>query len=95
MGHTYRTEPDPPEEPTEQSDADARETAEALRNGAWIAISSVFGLALFVVALIQLTRVLTPSSPYGSTTLIDWLLLGVIALAFVVVLTIGRWERAD
>ncbi|MFP8952295.1 hypothetical protein ACLI4Z_04870 [Natrialbaceae archaeon A-arb3/5] len=93
MGHPYRTSPDPPEEPTERSEMDARETTDAVRDGAWIAISSLFGMVFLVAALMQLVRVLVPASPYGGTTLLDWLLFGAVTIAFVVAITWTWRER--
>ncbi|RQG91479.1 hypothetical protein EA462_05820 [Natrarchaeobius halalkaliphilus] len=93
MGHSYRTEPDPPEEPTERSESDARETTDALRSGAWVAISSIFGLVFLVATLTQLIRVLVPTSPYGGPTLLNWLLFVAVVLAFAVAVTWSWRER--
>ncbi|WP_174811768.1 hypothetical protein [Salinadaptatus halalkaliphilus] len=93
MGHSYRTEPDPPEEPSERSEADAQETTDAFRNGVWIAISSVFGLMFLVAAMTQLIRVLVPASPYGGPTVLNWLLFTAVTVAFVVALAWSWRER--
>lgn len=90
MGTQYRTSPDPPEEPTERGAEDAAETATAMRRGVLVATSSVFGLAFLVVALMQVTRVLATSSPYSALSVVDGVVIAIVALAFVAGLVIGR-----
>ena len=94
MGKEYRTTPEPPEEPTERSVSDADESVTAVRRGAWVATSSLFGLAFLVVALMQVTRLFATASPYGGFGFVDGFVIGVVVLAFIAGLAVGRRELA-
>ncbi|AHG02321.1 hypothetical protein HALLA_20680 (plasmid) [Halostagnicola larsenii XH-48] len=93
MGHTYRTEPDPPEEPTECSSRDAVETTEAFYDGIWVAVSSMFGVLFLVLVMIQMTRMIPDAAAYGDPTATTWITLFVAALLLLGVIGWGLKKR--
>lgn len=95
MGHTYRTEPDPPEEPTECSSRDVVETTEAFYDGIWVAVSSMFGVFFLVLVMIQITRLFPESAAYGTATATNWAALVVVALLLLSVIGWGLKKRPD
>ncbi len=95
MGHTYRTEPDPPEEPTECDSRDATETAEAFYDGIWVAVSSMFGVLFLVVAMIQVTRLFPESGAYGTATASSWIAFLLSALLLLGIISWGLKKRPD
>ena len=95
MGHTYRTEPDPPEEPTECDSRDATETVEAFYDGIWVAVSSMFGVLFLVVMMIQVTRLFPESGAYGSATATSWIAFLLSALLLLGVISWGLKKRQE
>ncbi|MDJ1434531.1 hypothetical protein [Halostagnicola sp. A-GB9-2] len=93
MAHTYRTEPDPPEEPTECDSRDATETAEAFYDGIWVAVSSMFGVLFLVVAMIQVTRLFPESGAYGTATATSWIAFLLSALLLLGIISWGLKNR--
>lgn len=93
MGHTYRTEPDPPEEPTECDSRDARETTEAFYDGIWVAVSSMFGVLFLVLMMIQVTRLFPESGVYGSATAASWIGFLISALLLLGIISWGLKKR--
>ncbi|SFT00486.1 hypothetical protein [Halostagnicola kamekurae] len=93
MGHTYRTEPDPPEEQTESGARDADETMKAFYDGIWVAVASMFGVLFLVLVMIQTTRVFPASNAYGAASPTSWLTLAVATALLLGVISWGLTKR--